>query len=262
MVRAHGRVRVQMLHLLGAVLKAHRLLRSATGARSSRMAKRKAKTKTGALTREEALEQASERAGRAYHARVQRERKQNPEYGSLFEGAMRILFGDDAFHIAGHERTPKENRRWLTRAVKRCMKEVNALDTTDHHRERLLDFLGFALNYARKAKGPEPLVYCLLGVTSMLLGFEHSQGRAFVPLYARSAAEYRRERRRATGYPLAEEISDSKNLVQKRRDVVRRLKEEGHDTFEIALILKTSEHDVKKQLLASAGGDKKRVRRT
>lgn len=173
-------------------------------------------------------------------------RKTTWEYGMQFETCMRRVFGDGASHIASSCLNEEFRSQWVSRLLKQLIRDAQDLDTTQKHRERV-SFLLEALQ-KNNWKGDDAswrLVFDLLALTTELLGYEGVKGyRTYTPMYWQEMQ---------THMDIGNERGQSEQLMQefqsaaaRRVKVVRYLKEQGLSDFEVAMTLKTSEHEVKK----------------
>jgi hypothetical protein len=173
-------------------------------------------------------------------------RKTTWEYGMGFETCMRRVFGDEADHIASSCLNEEYRSQWVSRLLKHLIRDAQDLDTTQKHRERI-SYLLEALQ-KQKWKGDDAswgVVFDLLALITELLGYEGVKGhRAYVPMYWQELQ---------THLHIGNERGQAEQLMQefqsaaaRRVQVVHYLKEQGLSDFEIAMTLKTSEHEVKK----------------
>jgi hypothetical protein len=174
------------------------------------------------------------------------EKKTTWEYGMQFETCMRRVFGDEASHIASSCLNEDYRVQWVSRLLKHLIRDAQDLDTTQKHRERiscLLDAL-----QKKDWKGDDAswsLVFDLLALAAELLGYEGIKGhRPYVPMYWQELQ---------THLDIGNERGQAEQLMQefqsaaaRRVQVVRYLKEQGLSDFEVAMTLKTFEHEVKK----------------
>ena len=165
-----------------------------------------------------------------------------------FENTLRLVFGDLAYQSAGEEGNPVARRKRL-RDLCRCLaRHISALDTTEHHREMLLgeiDRFQAALKATREPSWR--MIYTLLRFAARLLGYDYQSGvRPYTPIYERTenqrftAALLDRKEGRTFFYSM------KNNAIAIRREIAQSLKKKGLDDFVIALVLNTSEYQVKK----------------
>ena len=171
-----------------------------------------------------------------------------------FEQTMGLLFGKKAYQIAGQEANPKHRREWLQKAIRKLLREVNALDTTPHHKKVLMMELDAISELFKGAKDPSwDLIYRFLRLSFCLLGFGHT------PVYYQTEGQYYTAHIRRGG-DVMQNYHDCKDAVSLRRSVVEYLKKQGFDDFKISLILNTSEYDIK-QLRSSPALNRTRQKR-
>ena len=84
-----------------------------------------------------------------------------------FECAMRLFFGEKAYHLEDAWFIPKQRNQWLRRAFKRIAKDFNELDSSPEHRHLLLleaQGLGDGLPRIENVAPTWGLVYRLLRI--------------------------------------------------------------------------------------------------
>lgn len=163
-----------------------------------------------------------------------------------FETCMRRVFGDKADHIASSCLNEGYRIEWVTRLLKHLIRDAQDLDTTQKHRERI-SYLLEALQ-KKNWKGDDAswgLVFDLLALAAELLGYEGIKGhRTYIPMYWQEMQTHLDiGNERGQGEQLMQEFQSA---AARRVQVVRHLKEQGLSDFEVAMTLKTSEHEVKK----------------
>jgi hypothetical protein len=58
-----------------------------------------------------------------------------------FEIALRLFLGKIAQHSEGHQHTTGLRNQWFRKIIRKIMKNVNDLDTTESHKSSLMDSL-------------------------------------------------------------------------------------------------------------------------
>jgi len=166
--------------------------------------------------------------------------------GMEFEVAMRLLFGEKAYHIAGSELNPASRREWLQKPVRKLLRVVNDLDTTPRHKQVLMSELEAVSKLLKGAEDPSwELVYRLLRLIMQLLGYDFLRGsRCHTVTYHQTPEQHRTSVVLNGGDPM-QIYYDQKNAVAVRQQVIERLKREGLDDFKISLVLNTTEYEVK-----------------
>jgi len=176
--------------------------------------------------------------------------KPHRDVGMDFEMTMRLLFGQRAYHIAGEAMHPPSRRQWLREALRKIMVIVNKLDTAPHHKEVLLRTLNDGKASLKEGDSSWPLVISLMRLSIHLLGFEYATGTQFQqPIYSRDWGQYytaRSHNRGTDSDALDESHNDKQNAIVARRRLVQQLSDNGMNTFQIALVLNTSEYEVKR----------------
>ncbi len=175
-----------------------------------------------------------------------KERRTSWEYGTEFEHCMRRVFGKKAYHIAGVCTDEEARRKWVGKLLEQLTRDAQELDTTQEHRERI-SYLIEALRRERW-KGDDAswhLVFDLLNVLAEMMGYHGLRGeRPYTPMYwqsLRAHLDFGNARGKAD--ELHEELITA---ARRRREVVKYLKSQGLTDFDIAMVLKTSEYEVKK----------------
>jgi hypothetical protein len=168
--------------------------------------------------------------------------------GMYFEMTMRLLFGDKtAYHIADSEMNPARRRVWLQRTVRKFMLLVDNLDTTPSHKSRMMTDLETIANSLKGVREPSwTLVYGLLHLCMHVLGFDSEFGVTCHTLaYWQTPAQHQHTRPRPAEGLIMQNLSDRQDVISLRRAIVADLNSKGLDDFKIALVLHTSEYEVK-----------------
>jgi hypothetical protein len=171
-----------------------------------------------------------------------------------FELTFRLLFGDKAKYIEGQELNQKSRASWLRKSIDRIEREVIALDTTERHKQMLLG----EVEAARDSLGPKadsgwPLVYSLLRLVARLLGYDFVRGaKCHTATYWQSVGQNLNSVV-FQGGDIMQDYYDKRNAIAVRRHVVAHLKSQGLSDYRIALVLNTTEYEVKKLKAAPDG---------
>ncbi|MGD0060923.1 MAG: hypothetical protein ABSD58_16025 [Verrucomicrobiia bacterium] len=167
-----------------------------------------------------------------------------------FELAMRLFFGDKAYHLEESCMAPTRRNQWLRKVFKRITKDFHGLDSAPEHRDALLREANY-LTECRLPKlwGEAPtwgLVYSLLRVIAYLLGYQLLQGRKFcTPTWSQDSGQYYTSKAlRGKGW--YEFLPDQRSAIARSAEIVDKLKGEGLDDFQISLVLNTTDYEVKK----------------
>jgi len=171
-----------------------------------------------------------------------------------FELTFRLLFGDRAKYIEGQALSPKSRTSWLRKSIDRIEHEVVAMDTTERHKQMLLGEVEAARDaVGTKADSGWPLAYSLLRLVARLLGYDFVRGaKCHAATYWQSVGQNLNSVV-FQGGDIMQDYYDKKNAIAVRRQVVADLKAQGHSDYRIALVLNTSEYEVKK--LKGASGE-------
>ena len=175
-----------------------------------------------------------------------------------FEITMRLLFGERAYHIADEHGSTKGRRAWLTKALRRLTREVDALETTSRHKQMLMGELEAISALVKKGSDPSwSLVYRFLRFASRLLGFDYVRGAKCHTLAYWQSPPQRLNSVVFEGGDILQDYFDKKNALAIRMSVIHHLKSQGLDDYKIGLVLNITEYQVRKLSVArqSAGGD-------
>lgn len=175
-----------------------------------------------------------------------------------FEITMRLLFGEKAYHIADEHGSTKGRRAWLTKALRRFTREVDALETTSRHKQMLMGELEAISALVKKESEPSwSLVYRFLRLASRLLGFDYVRGAKCHTLAYWQSPPQRLNSVVFEGGDVMQDYYDKKNAIAIRTSVVQHLKSQGLDDYKIGLVLNITEYQVRKLSGAhhSSGGE-------
>ena len=159
---------------------------------------------------------------------------------------MRRVFGDEAYGIAGSCLDGDQRKNWAESLLKKLIRDCQDLDTTQRHREHISYMLESLLKDAWDREEPTwRIVFDLLMLIAELLGYEGARGeRPYTPMYwqdLKTHVDIANSRGRTDD--LQEEFQSAARM---RSEVIKTLKTQGYSDFQIAMALKTSEHEVKK----------------
>ena len=166
-----------------------------------------------------------------------------------FELAMRQFFGDKAYQIAGLAGFGDNLsvKKWLLKAIKQIFKDVNKLDTTSRHKEMMIGDIERLEKEVKKWKNPWSIIYRLFFLCSRFLGYDYVKGITYnTPFYYQTPNQYYKTLSYQGKNSLQEIQKDEKNFKEKQREIISILKREHYNDFKIAMILNTSEYEIKK----------------
>lgn len=168
------------------------------------------------------------------------------EYGMEFEHCMRRVFGDEAYHIAGSCLDDNFRNGWVKKFLRKLIRDVQDLDTTQEHREYVSAHLQSLLKEKwTDDKASWRLVFDILIVLAELMGYSGLDGeRVYSPAYWQSLKTHVDIGNAHGKFDQLEKEFIS--AARHRADVVFFLKDKGLTDFEVAMALKTSEYEVKK----------------
>lgn len=164
-----------------------------------------------------------------------------------FELTIRLFLGEKAYHIADQEGNEKYRKEWLQKVGKVIIKRVDQLDTTTRHQRVLAAEAGRFFNAVKsRALSPWGLIYILLRLCGRLLGFDFVRGSILhTPTYYQTNHQYYTTHVLEGGDPM-QDYYDRKDAISVRQKLAGQLKNEGLTDFKIALVLNTTEYQVKK----------------
>lgn len=167
-----------------------------------------------------------------------------------FEATLRFFLGKSAEQTAGYLYNNSLRNKWLSKVIRRLIKAVDCLDTTEQHKASLMCSLESFKDNLKGSKESNWVMICqLILFSGKLLGYGPRRGaRCYSPVYWRNSAQY-------YTFKILDEKTDSlldyydkKDAVSVRRSVAQELRMKGLDCFKIALVLNTTEYQVKKLL--------------
>lgn len=169
-------------------------------------------------------------------------------YSLDFEYTLALLFGDEAYQTASFAKNDKFRTKWLRRAVKRMLKDVNSLDTTQRHKEMLVLNLQRIDRHLIKGNNIWEIVYSLFNLSIRFLGYDyHKAQRLITPTYFQTKQQdFWANRYVGEDWQKYEE--KRANFIAKRMSIILLLKKEGYSDFEVSQIFNTTEYDIKKSL--------------
>ena len=160
----------------------------------------------------------------------------------LFEDTVRLFLGDKRGQIAGQVNVEKHRKNWFRKVLKKVINEIHKIETNTTHQERLAHWSECSLSVLKQRKFDELiLTLCLLRLVAVLLGFVGQRPyRVATPVYFQTKDQHFTAELIGTGG------DDYENSVAVRKRLIDQLKDEGKTTYEISLILNTSEREVQK----------------
>lgn len=167
--------------------------------------------------------------------------------GMDFELTVRLFLGEKAYHIAGQETYGNNRQRWLSKVAKKILKRLDVLDTTSRHKEMLMnDVEGLIKVLKGRTLSAWPIVYRLFRLCGRLLGFDFVRGSiVHTPVYYQNIEQYYTSEI-LIGGDVMQDYYDKNNAISIRKRLSEQLKNEGLTDFKIALVLNTTEYQIKK----------------
>lgn len=170
----------------------------------------------------------------------------------LFEQMTKLFLGNSADQIAGTVNCYRERKKWLLKIIKKMKKMVLEVETSEAHKQCLMQDLEELDKIVRVQKESDIQMHRLIDRLFLFmghfLGLIHSQrGGARV----HSLAYWQDKDQRSTERIISQ--GDDSQLVHEQRDaisvrgqIIKELREKGFDDYKIALVLNISEYQVKK----------------
>lgn len=170
-----------------------------------------------------------------------------PYVEMLFEHTMQLYLGEKASHIAGQANSPRYRREWLRRVARLLLKRIDSLETTPRHRQLLMaNVEAIEREIPATAEPSWKLVFLLFGVIGRLMGLDFERGaRCHSLAYFQTPSQHFTADLLEHGQP-TKDAEDKRDAIRIRGDVIHHLKEKGLTDFKIALVLGTTEYEVKK----------------
>jgi hypothetical protein len=167
----------------------------------------------------------------------------------LFEFTMRLYFGDKAYQTRGQFNNPKYRRECLRKVIRLLMNQINTLDTTPRHKQVLMENAEAIRHAIGRNDAPSwDLTLHFVAFIARLLGFDFHRGsRCHSIAYFQEPAQYYTADLLSHGDAL-QNYYDKKDALSTRKDVVASLKGKGLSDFKVALVLNTTEYEIKKLL--------------
>jgi len=168
-------------------------------------------------------------------------------YEMLFETTVRIFLGDDAFHIAGQAHSEKDRKKWYAKVLKIIIKRIQTIETNTRHMERLAYCSETTLNALKERPFRESVFSMhLLRLVGALLGFGGIRGSVLHSLFYYQTSDQHYTEGIFAGKDTLEDYYEKDNAMSIRKDIVNQLKSQGLTDFQISLVLKTTEYEIKK----------------
>ncbi|MEX2411470.1 MAG: hypothetical protein WD607_08920 [Candidatus Paceibacterota bacterium] len=169
------------------------------------------------------------------------------DFPMQFELMCRQFLGDIAYHEANAYGDEKYYKKIIIKCINKLNKDIDALDTTNRHKERILSNiqdLKDALNNGEvDYKEAFTLSFMLI---SRLIGYDYVVGRKYnTPFYYQTSEQYY-DQKVKEGNDWGAEHRDKDNFISLRKKVYNYLKNEDCSDFVVAQVLNTSEYQIKK----------------
>ncbi len=158
---------------------------------------------------------------------------------------MTQILGQQAYQSAGQFANPATRNDWFRKTFKLMLKEIDEIDTTSRQKQMLMRDLQAAIDSLSDSRDPSwDMMFSLVSACARFLGHDYSGSRVNTPSYWQSPDQ----RFTQAIFEQAEHELDhtKQDAVTIRARICRELRANGTDTFTIALVLNTSEYQVKK----------------
>lgn len=163
----------------------------------------------------------------------------------LFEHTMMKFFGKKAYQTASLHNSPKHRREWLIKFAECAIKRVDKLDANSKHKERIVAALNGFISKTRKDREVSwDAHYCLIRICGLLLGYRDGC-LIYDPVFMQSRKQYYTEIDLDKG-DSSQRWHDKNNCIKLRFKVVKSLQSKGLNTQLIAIVLNTTEYEIKK----------------
>lgn len=166
-----------------------------------------------------------------------------------FEHTMNSIFGEKAHQIAGSINNIKYRKEWLNKTIKKLIKDIDSLDAPSLLKKSLLNTL---LRFQEEIKTNKTVTWhqvdILLRFCLLLLGYSNVKGGRFHSLVYWQNENQNYFERLFQGEDQTDIYATQKNVIMLRENLVKKLKNDGLDSFTIASILNTTEYEIKKIL--------------
>jgi hypothetical protein len=166
-----------------------------------------------------------------------------------FEIAMLQFFGPKAHQISDLATSPSSRNHWFRKALRAMQKDIATIDTTVRHKEMLMADVRKIEMELKGLKNPTwSVIFSFLSLCSRFLGYDYCEGIRLHTLCYHQTRD-QNFRRRLLECDNSVDVHNSElNAISVRKRLAQDLKEDGINTFTIALILNISEYQVKKLL--------------
>ncbi len=164
-----------------------------------------------------------------------------------FEMCMSQFFGKKANNIGSKANNKTARKQWLLKATKAMLKRADKIETTTRHKQMLMYEIEYLSKKIKKVNEASwEVIFCLFSLCSYLFGYDYCRGGIYnTPTYHQSKGQYYTVKI-FEGGDVMQDYYDKKDAISVRKKLINDLKEAGYDDFKIALILNTTEYQVKK----------------
>jgi FMN phosphatase YigB (HAD superfamily) len=165
-----------------------------------------------------------------------------------FEFSMCQFFGNKADGITGEANNKKFRKQWLLKATKAMLRRVNKIETTTRHKKLLMSEIEHLSEKIKESdEASWEIIFRLFSLCSRLLGYDYHRGAIYnTPIYHQTQGQYYNAKIFEEGGDALQHYYDNKDAISARKEVINDLKAKGYDDFKVALILNTTEYQIKK----------------
>ena len=127
------------------------------------------------------------------------------------------------------------------------LKQVDRIETTTHHKKVLmLEIENLSEKIKKTDKASWEIIFGLFSLCSLLLGYDYCKGEIYnTPFYHQTKVQYYNAKTEE-GSDAHQGYHDNKDAISIRKKITDDLKKQGYNDFKIALILNTTEYQIKK----------------
>lgn len=169
------------------------------------------------------------------------------QYSLNFEYLMMMLFPKGVSSVASFADDEKYVKKWLRKTIKKFVKEVNTLDTTQRHKDMLILHLE-SVNHRLNGGNVWEIMFDLLNIIARLFGFDYHKGQKLLSaMYTETPYQHFWSGLHA-GEDWKKQNAIRESFIRKRIELIENLKQEGYSTFDISQIFNTSDYEIKKIL--------------
>lgn len=160
---------------------------------------------------------------------------------------MMMLFPKGDSPVASFADDEQYVKTWLRKAIKKFIKEVNTLDTTQRHKDVLILHLE-SINRRLNGGNIWEIIFDLFNVIARLFGYDYHKGQKLLTaIYSETPYQHFWSGLHA-GEDWKKQNGIRESFIRKRIELIKQLKKDGYSTFDISQIFNTTDYEIKKIL--------------